>query len=152
MTKKVRIKKASLSGYADRVGEIFEVEPFADGYASMDGKYCFEVDDCEDVNDIDELLEITANLTRRVFDLERENKKMREGIRQELCTISDLFHKHNARTDELAASLDEVYLRLGHVETDIDETDEVTEMLIKDIALLEERTRGLWLIQRAEKE
>ncbi|MEB5480932.1 hypothetical protein P8825_15305 [Shouchella clausii] len=76
MTKKVRIKKASYTCYADRVGEIVEVEPFAGGYASTDGKFFFDVDDCVDVNGIDELLEITANLTRRVFDLERENKKM----------------------------------------------------------------------------
>lgn len=71
----------------------------------------------------DELLEITANLTRRVFDLERENKKLRDDVTETLGTITDLLRKRDRRIDELTASLDEVYLRLGHVEADAEEIE-----------------------------
>lgn len=122
MAKKVRIKKASYTCYADRVGEIFEVEPFAGGYASTDGKFFFEVDDCVDVNDINELLEITANLTRRVFELERENKRLRDDVTETLGTITDLLRRRDRRIEEI---------------------NDKAEMLIDDVALLDERTEGL---------
>ncbi|QNM43728.1 hypothetical protein [Shouchella clausii] len=70
----------------------------------------------------DELLEITANLTRRVFDLERENKKLRDDVTETLGTITDLLRRRDRRIDEI---------------------NDKAEMLIDDVVLLDERTEGL---------
>jgi hypothetical protein len=69
-----------------------------------------------------DLLGITANLTRRVFDLERENKKLRGDVTETLGTITDLLRKRDRRIDEI---------------------NDKAEMLIDDVALLDERTEGL---------
>ncbi|MCY1105839.1 hypothetical protein [Shouchella clausii] len=49
----------------------------------------------------DELLEITANLTRRVFDLERENKRLRDDVTETLGTITDLLRRRDRRIEEI---------------------------------------------------
>lgn len=70
----------------------------------------------------DDLLEITANLTRRVHELEREQKKLRDDVTETLGTITDLLRKRDRRIDEI---------------------NDKAEMLIDDMALLDERTEGL---------
>lgn len=203
MAKKVRIKKASYSWYANRIGEVFEVEQFgASAYITLDDKYCFDIDDCEDVHEIDgvlykevarkakvgekvivvdadkvfsygsytngdvftmtrdshndrllievdgtfhdgselnlsddeyrvlepiipppststdDLLEITANLTRRVYDLERENKKLRDDVTETLGTITDLVRKRDRRIDKMD---DKVKVLIGSIERLLEE-------------------------------
>ncbi|MBU8597348.1 hypothetical protein KM908_14475 [Alkalihalobacillus clausii] len=105
----------------------------------------------------DELLEITANLTRRVFDLERENKKLRDDVTETLGTITDLLRKRDRRIDDVEGRLTEVtegllYLddkrnwlsyRVNNIKKKVDEIDDKAEMLIDDVVLLDERTEGL---------
>lgn len=69
-----------------------------------------------------DLLEITANLTRRVHELERENKRLRDDVTETLGTITDLLRKRDRRIEEI---------------------NDKAEMLIDDVALLDERTEGL---------
>lgn len=49
----------------------------------------------------DELLEITANLTRRVHELEREQKKLRDDVTETLGTITDLLRRRDRRIEEI---------------------------------------------------
>ncbi|PAD91640.1 hypothetical protein [Shouchella clausii] len=75
-----------------------------------------------DVTPTDELLEIIANLTRRVHELERENKRLRDDVTETLGTITDLLRRRDRRIDEI---------------------NDKAEMLIDDVVLLDERTEGL---------
>lgn len=104
-----------------------------------------------------ELLEITANMTRRVHELEREQKKLRDDVTETLGTITDLLRKRDRRIDDVEGRLTEVTegllflddkrdwlsYRVNNIKKKVDEINDKAEMLIDDVVLLDERTEGL---------
>ena len=164
-------------GYNERFNDRIDVEPYlAKGddevtcgfvhgyYRVLEPVEPAETDD--DVLTVDEtevsksVLDLLANLARRVTELERQQKENREYIIKAFESISGKDDEYTVeeRVARLERTFTEYMRRVNTIETDIEELntdlatiEENVEMALDDIVTLDERTQPLVALVKAVK-